>query len=301
MTNLLFFKGNAVYFNSITVSLFSAGFLIYGFIRAHEFVKFYKTKLFLTFALHYYALILNGIHSLVLHHKVYNATVWTELCMLVFMVLFFILTMVLTYCFYLKHLYSMITTEHFKTVSRLFLPLAFWKRLNRDYYDYGSLHNENSEEGEEEDFSPDFNREEDYMNINGWFRYMNYQILGNYLFAQIFILFSLAFTYFVRIVSIQHDLIPNTQLSIISAGLLMFCLVICYFDLNYRMFTKSLILPHLALLQLLGSWMLEHYRDYDKRPEPISLLTFILIFMYIVVKFAFLSDVHQFETMKKRL
>ena len=296
MVDLLFFKGNVVYFNNITISLFSVVFLIYGAIRTNKFVKFYKTKLFLTFALHYYALVLNGIHSLVLHHKVYNATVWTEMCMLVFMVFFFVLTTVLTYKFYLKHLYSMITNDHFKTVSRLFIPLAFWKKLNRDYYDYDSL---NNEEDEDEVPSP-CNREEDCMDINGWFRYMNYQILGNYLFAQLFILFSLTFTYFVRIIAIQFNLIPNTQLAIITFGLLIFCLVICYFDFNYRMFTKSLILPHLALLQLLGSWMLEHYMDYDKRPEPLSLLTFIMLFMYIVVKFAFLSDVHHIENMKKR-
>lgn len=291
MSKLMYFKDNFVYLNNAQISVFSLIFLLYGLIKTKKFLKFYKLKFFIVFVLHYYSLILNGIHSMILYHNVYNASIATEICMFCLMLISFTTSLVITYRYYLKYMYSMITRMHFKTVSRLILPLLCCKKKNRDYYDYDTL---NENEDEENNETP-CDQEDDE-----WFRYINYQILGNYLFAQVFVLFSLSVTYLVRAVAISSNLIPNAQLALVSLGMLVFCAICCFFDCSYRRFTKSLILPHLSMLQLLGTWMFEHYTNYDKRPEPLSLITVILIFMYIVVKFAFLTDVSYEERLAKR-
>ena len=276
----------------MTVSVFSLVFLLYGLIKTKKLVKFYKLKFFIVFALHYYALVLNGIHSIILQHKVYNASVATEICMFILMFMSFVVSVIITYRYYLKYTYSMVTRTHFKTISRLISPLIFWRKKNRDYYDYDTL----NESEEEESSDPPPSVEDD----DEWFRYINYQILGNYLFAEMFILFALTSTYLVRTFAIPYNLNPNAQLALITLCLLIFCTLCCFFDCRYRRFTKSLILPHLTLLQILGSWMFEHYTHYDKNPEPLSLITFILLFMYIVVKFAFLTDISNEERIRKK-
>lgn len=295
---VLYFKGNVIYFNNLTISLFGLIFLLYELIQPGKFVGFYKKKFYLVFALHFYALILNGAHALIIHHKVVNATLVTEICLMLMMFWFFLATVFFTYNYYLKFLYSMITERHFKTFFRLMRPFVCWIRKHRDYYDYDVLELESKPQSE--DVEPEENEsapcEDNEIFENGWFRYMNYNILGNYLMTQVFNLFAVMFTYFVRTISIPLRIEATSQLSFLSLGIFGFVNVCMFFDYHYRRFTKSLIMPHLTILVLMATWMFEHYKiTVMKRPEPASVCTFVYIFIYIVVKFAFLTDTKSLE------
>jgi hypothetical protein len=296
---MMYFKGNMLYFNNLTISIFGLAFLLYVMFQTRKFVNFYKKKFYLVFAMHFYALLLNGAHALIIQHKVVNATLVTEACLLILMSCFFGATVIWTYNYYLKFLYSLITERHFKTFTRLLYPLAFWKRKNRDYYDYDNLElTSTTDEEIKEEYVPS---EEDEILQNGWFRYMNYQILGNYLLTQMFNLYAVMFTYFIRMISISLDITGTFQLTYLSIGISGFVSVCLFFDFRYRMFTKSLIMPHLTILVLMGTWMFEHYKESNmERPEPVSVCTFIYLFIYIVIKFAFLTDISSMQLGQKK-
>ena len=157
-----------------------------------------------------------------------------------------------------------------------------------------------SEESVEKN-SVDLEQELEHPILDGWFRCTNYQILGNYLFGQLFNIYAMASIYLVRFIAIVKDLPPTTQLSILSASILVFVLAFLFFDFRYRKFTKVFMMPHMVLLTIIGYWMFEHYKRFDKyRPEPVSILTFIFIFMYLVIKFAFLTDSYNLQLSAKK-
>lgn len=297
---LMHFKGNTIYFNNLTVSLFSLAFIIYGLCRTEKFVRFYKLKFYVVFMFHYYALILNSAHALILQHNFLNATVVTELCMFLTFLCLFCGTMFWTYAYYLKYIYSIITRCHFKTFVRLMRAFAFWKPKHRDYYDYETLNADtNGDVEEEKPFTEEDNKDE--LTENTWFRFFNYQILGNYLFTQVFNIHALTSTFLIRTLALTFDMSASSQLTFLTLCEVVFVLMCCYFDFRYRKFTKSLTMPHLTLLVLEGSWMFEHYQRFDKRkPEPLSLCMFIFLFMYIVIRFAFLTESSTIERIKKR-
>lgn len=298
---MMYFKGNMLYFNNLTISIFGLVFLIYAFIETRKFLDFYNKKFYLTFALHFYALLLNGAHALIIQHNIVNATLVTETCILLLMSCFFGLTVIWTYNYYLKFIYSFITEKHFKTLTKLFLPIAFWKHQHRDYYDYDTLELTSDTEEEANDDEYQSGDENNEIFQNGWFRYMNYQILGNYLFTQMFNLFAITFTFFVRTISISVDVPIMSQLTFLSIGMSCFVNVSLFFDFHYRRFTKSLIMPHLTILVLMGTWMFEHYKNSSiRRPEPVSVCTFIYLFIYIVIKFAFLTDTNSIQMREMR-
>jgi hypothetical protein len=303
MTQLMYFKGNAVYFNNICLSLLAMTFVLYGLIKAEKFARFYKTRFYIVFCLHFCALSLNATHALILQHQATNATVMTESCLALLLVCFFFSATFWTYRYYLRFVYSLVTQTHFKTFTRLLRPLAFWKSSDRDYYDYDTLLDDSNEDETttRSTTTPSEQVEEDdAMMEDGWFRYVNYQVLGNYLFAQMFNLYAMSATYGVRTLAIVFGLNATTQLGLVSVAILGFVTGCGFFDFRYRRFTKSLILPHMSMLVLVGYWMLEHYQKFDKkRPEPVSIITFILIFMYVIIKFAFLTETTTIERIKK--
>lgn len=288
---LMYFKGSAVYFNNITLILLALTYVVFALVKVR---KFYNARFYVVFLLHFCAMVLDATHAFVIQHEVGNTTLTTELCLLLMLGVFFSLSTFWTYWYYLKFIYSLITQYHFKTFSRLLQPLAFWKSSDRYYYDYDTL--DIVANGDEESSDKDDAREV----VGGWFRYMNYQVLGNYLFAQMFNLYALTATYFVRVLAIGLGLNATTQLGLVSVVLMGFVIVCGFFDFRYRRFTKALILPHLTVLVLVGYWMLEHYERFDKkRPEPMSIITFIVVFIYIVVKFSFLTEVAATDKLKK--
>lgn len=299
--NLMYFKGNTLFLNSLNISLFSLAFFIYGLFRTNKFIRFYKLKFYLVFVFHFYALLLNSAHTIILQHNILNATVTTELCMFFMLVCLLCAIVFWTYMFYLKFIYSVITHCQFKTFTKLMRSFAFWKPKHRDYYDYETLNLDSTDDVDEEKSVI----EEDYQDklIEGtWFRYFNYQILGNYLLAQMFNIYALTTTFFVRTVALTSETSASNQLTFVSLGVVLFVINCCYFDFRYRKFTKSLIMPHLTLLVLVGTWMFEHYQRFDRKtPEPLSLLTFIFLFVYIVIRFAFLTESSTIDQIKKQM
>ena len=290
----MYFKRNAIYFNNLTISVFALIFFIYGHFRTNKFVNVYSKKFYIVFVLHFSALILNGAHAIIIQHDVFHVTFLTEFSM--FIVLFFILFLMLfwTYQFYLKHIYSLITGSQFKSITRLLT----WNKKSQNYYDYESVSMEAGDINDYDDI--DFYESENEITEQGSFRYINYQILGNYLFTQLFNICALLQTYLVRSIASSLNLNATAQLSIISVGIFLFNLICSFFDYKYRRFTKSLIMPHMTLLILLMTWMFEYYQRFNnRRPEAVSVITFISIFIYIVIKFAFLTEVGPTKT--KRL
>ncbi len=296
----MYFQGSVVYFNNITLLLLALIFVSYALVRARS---FYKARFYVVFLLHFCALALNTTHAFVIQHQVANTTLTTELCLFLLLCCFFALSTFWTYWYYLRFVYSLVTQYHFKTFSRLLRPLAFWKSSHRDYYDYDTLDSaENRDDDNDDKGETDCSHGMREIGEDGWFRFMNYQVLGNYLFTQMFNLYALTATYFVRSLAIGFDLNATTQLALECVALTFFVMICGFFDFRYRRFTKALIMPHLTVLVLVGYWMLEHYERFDrKRPEPASIITFIVVFVYIVVKFSFLTEVATMEKLKKKL
>ena len=289
------FIGPTLFMNNLMLSTFCLVFFIYGLVNTKSLVGFYYVKFYFVFFLHFQALMMNGSHSIASRYEEKNVTNVTEVCLLLLMLFFFGASLIWTYRFYLKFIYSMITHSHFKTFTRLFDKCICWRKKDRNSYDYGSLSLTESGESEEsvEKNSIDTEQEVEYPTQDVWFRYMNYQILGNYLFGQLFNIFALTSIYFIRFIAIETNLPPTAQLSILSVLIFVFVVVFLFFDVRYRRFTKVFIMPYMMLLTLIGSWMFEHYKKFDKyRPEPVSTLTFIFIFMCIVIKFTFLTDTY---------
>ena len=301
MMQLMYFKRNAIYFNNLTISTFALIFFIYGMFRTKAFVNYYSKKFYLVFVLHFVALILNGAHAIIIQHDVLHVTFLTEFSMFLVLLCLYGLILFWTYNFYLKYIYMSITGTRFKSFKRLLYWLVFWKRKYRDSYDYQTVStNADSFTETENDDTLTFYEQTEEITESGWFRYMNYQILGNYLFSQVFNIFALLLTYLVRSIASSLNLNATTQLTMISLGIICFNVSISFFDFKYRRFTKSLIMPHLTLLILMMTWMFEYYQRFNnKQPEALSVICFISIFIYIVVKFAFLTEVASIENVYK--
>ena len=283
----MFFQSSLLYLTNITNSLFLVAFIIYGIVKAEKFVQFYKYKFYFLLFFNIYGLTLNGIHSLVIQHDVVNITTMSEICLFILLICLFGLIVYWTYTFYLKFIFSLITSTRFKGIGRLIFCFCNFKR--GDAYDYTYLENGDSD---------DYTRVDDKME-SGWFSYMNYQILGNYLFTHLFVIFVTSQIYLIRTIAIATDIDATIQLTLMSLDILCFVIVCGLFDFRYRRFTKSIIMPHMTVLTLLGSWILEHYHNVNKRqPEPASVFTFSFIFVYIIIKFAFLTDISQIQKNK---
>ena len=287
MSRFMFFQSSLLYLTNITNSLFLVAFIIYGIVKAEKFVQFYKYKFYFLLFFNIYGLTLNGIHSLVIQHDVVNITTMSEICPFILLICLFGLIVYWTYTFYLKFIFSLITSTRFKGIGRLIFCFCNFKR--GDAYDYTYLENGDSD---------DYTRVDDKME-SGWFSYMNYQILGNYLFTHLFVIFVTSQIYLIRTIAIATDIDATIQLTLMSLDILCFVIVCGLFDFRYRRFTKSIIMPHMTVLTLLGSWILEHYHNVNKRqPEPASVFTFSFIFVYIIIKFAFLTDISQIQKNK---
>lgn len=296
MSNLMYFKGSMTYGNNITISLGSTAFLLYALAKSKTFVQFYKMKFYFVFALHYYAMFLNGIHGLAVQHQVVHTTLFTELCMCLLMISVSLVTIFWTYRYYLKFIYSLITRTYFQTLSSVMRKTFSCFARSKDYYNYDTI---NSFEGDSME-QPVLEKGTDEIYENSTFRYMNYQVLGNYLFTQVFNLYILSCTYVIRIAAMTSGMFATNQLVSVNLCVFTFIVTLAFMDFKYRRFTKSLIMPHLTLLIYLGYWMFEYYDRFDRtKPEPVSTLNFTLIFIYIVVKFSFLSDVAFLEKMDK--
>lgn len=292
MERLMYFQRNAIYFNNLTISVFALIFFIYGLLRVRKLVNFYSTKFYLVFVLHFSALILNGAHAIIIQHDVVSVTFLTEFSMFIVQLCLFLLMLFWTYKFYLKHIYSLITGSQFKSFSRLLYWLLCWRRKYRNYSDYDTVSTDDTEELIEEN-DIEFYEQEYEVSERSWFRYINYQILGNYLFTQLFNIYALLQIYLIRSIASGLNLNANLQLTLASMGIMCFNIICSFFDYKYRRFTKSLIMPHLTLLILMMTWMFEYYERFNNRqPEAMSVICFISIFIYIVIKYAFLTEMH---------
>ena len=289
ISSFMFFQSSLLYLTNITNSFFLVAFIIYGIVKAEKFVQFYKYRFYFLLFFNIYGLALNGIHSLVIEHNVLNITMMSEICLFILLFCLFCLIVYWTYRFYLKFLFSLITSTRFKGIGRLIFSFCTCKR--DDTYDYTFLENGDSDDIE-------FTGVDDKME-SGWFKYMNYQLLGNYLFTHLFVIFVTSQIYLIRTVAIATDINSTIQLTLMSLDILFFVIVCGFFDYRYRRFTKSIIMPHMTVMTLLGSWILEHYHTISKiQPEPASVFTFSFIFVYIILKFAFLTDISQLEKNK---
>ena len=298
MARLMYFKGSVIHCNHLMISLSVLSFLIYGILNSKSLVGFYKRKFYILFSLNCYALLLNGVHGMALKHKVVHATVFTEMCMFLLMLFFLLLVIFWTYQYYLKFIYSSMTYSFFHPVSS-FLPslIKCKSQLSSINYDYDTLDPVGFEgEGYVQN---GFDQNEDSDNHEQFlFRFMNYQVLGNCLFTQLFHLYTLTCTFLVRVIAIVNNIIAPNQLLLLNIWLLLFLVVMGFFDYKYRRFTKSLILPHTTLLVFLCFWIYEYYIKFDSdRPEPASTINLTLTFMYIVIKFAFVTDSSFYENM----
>ena len=285
------FQSSLYHLTNITNSFFLVAFIIYGIVKAEKFVQFYKYRFYFLLFFNIYGLTLNGIHSLVIQHNVLNITMMSEICLFILLFCLFCLIVYWTYRFYLKFIFSLITSTQFKGIRRLLFGFCYCKR--DEVYDYTFLKN-----GDSESDDTAYTRVDDKMET-GWFSYMNYQILGNYILTHLFVIFVTSQIYLIRAIAIAVNINSSIQLSLMSVDILSFVIICGFFDYRYRRFTKSLIMPHLTILTLLGSWILEHYNYINKtQPEPASVFTFSFIFVYIIIKFAFLTDISQIEKNK---
>jgi len=302
MDFLMYFKGSLIYTNNILLGCAAGIFLIFAIFRTYDFVGFYKKKFYLVFSINCYAGLLNAAHGLAVKHKVMHTTLFTESCVCALMFCFLLMTLHITYKQYLKFNYSFITKAYFKTLTYF---VAFYfpcLQRNTDYY------SNNYEELNTFDMvmeGPEFETEQkasDQMFESTAFRYMNYQILGNYLFAQVFTLYIQTCSFFVRALAIAFHMFPTNQLVLVNLLTFGFTIGMGFFDFKYRRFTKSFIAPHLTVLTFIGYWMFEYFDKFDQtRPEPVSTLNFILTSVYIVIKFAFLTDSSFYEDLNQKL
>ena len=296
----MYLKGSMFYLNNITISLGSLIFILYGLVETKKFLQFYKTKFYILFSIHFYAILLNGAHGLIVEHNVINTTLFTEMCLFFIMMLFLSISTFWTYWYYLRFLYSTITGTYFKGFMKIIPFSNLWTR-NKDFYDYDTLDMDSRDNYAEmgQPCSTDENVDE-IMTIS-WFRYINYQLVGNYLFTQLFNLYVLTISYFVRMITIATEIYPINQIIILNICMLLLLIISGYFDYRYRRFTKAFILPHLTALVLSGGWMFEFYSQvYITNPEPISTMAFVITLMYIVIKFTFLTDSLAMEKLKQR-
>lgn len=290
MDDYMQFNESLVYINNLSITFYAFVFLLYGLFNTQPMLQFYKLKFYVVFIFHFYGMILNGLHGIVVRHNVINLSLTLELSVFTILFCIFVITIFWTYWFYLRRIYSMATGYPFKSFSQIMQWVLFWKAKHKDYYDYEIMLNDDNPINESASFGEE-SEDEDENVQNPWFMYINYQILGNYLFAQIFNIFALMCTYLIRSISYISNIDGIIQLTFLSMGMVVFCIILGYFDFKYRRFTKSFIMPHLTVLTILLAWMIENYKRFNKvRPEPISLVLFIGTFMHTVIKFSFLSE-----------
>lgn len=297
MVKLMYFKGSFIYGQNITISIASLVFLVYGLLKTKRFIQFYKMKFYFVFALLCYAMICNGFHGLAVKHQVIHTTLFTEVCLFLLMLSSLLATLFWTYRYYLKFIYSLITGRYFKTLTSFIQPLlSCFLSKNKDYYEYDTLGVTETDTEDPTAFGD--GKDQNLIFENSMFRYINYQVLGNYLFTQIFNVYTLSCTYLVRITALSTEMEATNQLVLLNLYIFMFVILMTFMDFKYRRFTKSFIMPHLTLLSHLGYWMFEYFDRFDQvHPEPVSTINFTLTFIYIVVKFSFLSDASFLENM----